>query len=781
MSEKNPQEKAASERQAQLMIEALEKAKMNGGTWLNEMSKTFPKIFLKEGIVSPFNALIMALHSDQQGYMTNEYTLFNDAKKRGEAVQSNEKGIPFYWYNWSEYVNKHNAEDKINKEDYLTLSPEEQKMYKGVRAREVRTLFNIDQTTLPFVDKTTYDKEVKSNGIAEERINDHEKAQRNLRLSVNQFLLNAKENLVPIHKDGTGYAHYDGKNDIIHLPESDSYEEYNDYACEVVRQVVSATGHPQRLSREGFDLGNNQKSSDDAMKQERLITEIATGVKLLELGIPAKLSSDSMDMVDFWQRELKENPSLIDIIESDLNNAINLIHKAERGEKIESVQEQKKNESEQLKSQAPKHYYIAEEIKGIPNKDTKEMVIVKDVTGKNADVVMPAGASLEVNNEIPGMSKQRTEHALRKEGFENIRFYNTDGALGYRPDDRYFQGKEVAVVKLNNWKLEEKAQLDVTDAVKRANDISFTSILMLRDDEGKWALYMKPENSKSFAIYPDREDINLYFTSMKQGNSEYMDTLRHDLANKYYQMAQVHPELKQDLFKCKDPDIDISLIEKVVIFKTKETEKEKSKILCSPTITGMEKQKAREVTPDQWRRMWIAEDMKDYKIQLAATLFSDVLKKSKEKSMEHGQGQETKDPIVNDNSPEEMEKQEIRPILKQYQELKKKHPDAVLLFRCGDFYQTYSKDAEVASKTLGITLTQSSRTKDLEGKPLSMAGFPYHALDSYLPKLVRSGVRVAICDQLTSPSQRNTNGEQQSQVKEKDTKESEDVRRSIHL
>lgn len=85
-------------------------------------------------------------------------------------------------------------------------------------------------------------------------------------------------------------------------------------------------------------------------------------------------------------------------------------------------------------------------------------------------------------------------------------------------------------------------------------------------------------------------------------------------------------------------------------------------------------------------------------------------------------------------------------ILKQYKELKQKHPDALILFRIGDFYETYEQDAEKASKILGITLTKSSKTKDKQGNPIVMAYFPYHALDTYLPKLINAGQRVAICD-----------------------------------
>ncbi len=90
----------------------------------------------------------------------------------------------------------------------------------------------------------------------------------------------------------------------------------------------------------------------------------------------------------------------------------------------------------------------------------------------------------------------------------------------------------------------------------------------------------------------------------------------------------------------------------------------------------------------------------------------------------------------------------LTPMMKQFLELKAKHPDAVMLFRCGDFYETYSTDAVIASEILGITLTKRANGKD---KTIEMAGFPHHALDTYLPKLIRAGKRVAICDQLEDP------------------------------
>ena len=99
-----------------------------------------------------------------------------------------------------------------------------------------------------------------------------------------------------------------------------------------------------------------------------------------------------------------------------------------------------------------------------------------------------------------------------------------------------------------------------------------------------------------------------------------------------------------------------------------------------------------------------------------------------------------------ESAPQAEQASEQSALAKAYESMKAKHPDAVLLYRCGDFYEAYGDDARTASEVLGITLTRTSR-KDITAQ---MAGFPHHALDSYLPKLVRAGKRVAICDTLQS-------------------------------
>ena len=90
----------------------------------------------------------------------------------------------------------------------------------------------------------------------------------------------------------------------------------------------------------------------------------------------------------------------------------------------------------------------------------------------------------------------------------------------------------------------------------------------------------------------------------------------------------------------------------------------------------------------------------------------------------------------------------VTPLMKQYFEVKSKHPNAILLFRVGDFYETFDTDAVTAANILGIVLT----ARNNGGSDIALAGFPYHSLDTYLPRLVRAGFRVAICEQLERPS-----------------------------
>lgn len=638
MTEKSPQEITAAQRQVELLCAALEKAKSNGGILLNERGKLEPSLYPKGTDVSAFNAIMLALHSDSSGYKTNQYVLFSEAKKRGESVQTGQKGVPFVWYAWNEYINKSDPTKTISREEYTTLSEDQRQQWKPVRQREIRTLFNIDQTTLPLVDKAAYEKALRNHGSTEDR-GVMEKDDKNFRMRVNQFLQTISKNLVPIRKDGTGVAHYDTNKDIIHLPAQKHFATYPEYVQEAVRKIATATGHPLRMSRSGVEMENANAPVDSMVQREKLVTELASAITLNRMGLPARIAPENIQLIDVWQNALKESPTLLDALEADVNNSVSMIARAENGEKIE-----------------------------------------------------------------------------------------------------------------------KKPSMEPIDT--RSDSIS-AKVVMLRDDDNQWTLYIKPENEKGFAVHPDKEDINRFFVTTKQGNDLVTERVRQELAQKYYSITETTPERKIDLFGSSAKPEDIAMIQKVNIYKTKGDD---SKILCLPTIEGIESVKPRVVSSSQWQRMWIAEDKNEYKHHLAATLFADIIKLQKEKRESEAKMQE-EEKIR--NSPEQKAKEErekkakeeltkeetkvvatmaLSPILKQFNLLKQKHPDALILFRTNENYRSLQQDAEQASKILGITLTKDSSLKGDDGNAVSVSSFPYHELDTFLPKLIRAGQRVAICE-----------------------------------
>ena len=632
MKEKSKIEKNAEERQISLLSTALGEASKANGYWLNASGKRYPRLYPHGVSASPFNALFMALHSDRNGCNTNLFTLFSDAKARGTSVREHEQGVPFLYYNWNKYVHRNNPEEFINRGTYLTLDDEQKKQYKGVHNREIRTLFNIDQTTFPHVDEEAYRAVLQQDGNAMER-GYSEADTRRMHIRFNDFLLKMRDNLVPVRYDGSGMPHYETDKDAVYMPRQKNFDHYNDYVQETLRQIVSATGHQQRLAREGMVMKNGMPPSDDAVKQERLVVEIASGIKMLELGLPARLSDESLSLVEYWDRELKENPNMIDALESDVNNALEVIRKAERGEKIEYATLRNRKQTSDMQDQLPKHYFVADELRKRPDKDKKTIVLVIDPVSKSADVILPAGASPEVDNEIPGMNKARIGRALRREGIETVRFFNPDGALGYRPDDKYFAEKQVSLARLNNWALEVLSTLNVSPAVKRANEVGFDKIQMIQDDKNRWALYIKPEHQRGYSIYPDKEDINRFFSTLKQ-SMDNIDKVRMELAHKYYALAEIKPDLKVDLFNSGTQDVDLNRIQRVSVFKTKQ-----DGVLCAVTIDG-QKLQPRSVSPQQWQRMWVAEDRDSYKRHLAASLFADILQKGQSQEEHAGEKQE---------------------------------------------------------------------------------------------------------------------------------------------
>ena len=657
MAEENINKKTGAERQAEVLVATLERANKNGGTLLNAGQKAMPQFYDKTLRITPVNALIMAMHSDNGEFKTNSYTMFNETHDRSEAVKKGQKGVPFVWQNLNQYVNKDNAEDKISRAEYNSLADAEKAKYKVNPREDVYTVFNIDQTTMSHVHKEEYAKQVEQfgpNRPTDEKL---------LRMDVNKFIQSMKDNLVPIRKDATGIAHYDSKKDTLHIPAQKDFPSYADYVQEVTRQIVHATGVPQRLGREGLSVDGVKTPSEVQQHMEMLVEELASAHRMLELGMTAKMRPQTVEQLPNIISELKADPTMAQKVLHDVNRTVGMIKKAENGEKIKLIEKPSEKRQQAWASQFP--------IDKVPS--------------------------------------------------------------------------------------------------------TFTQISMLKDDEGKWTLAAKPENAHTFAVHPSREDVSLYFDMMKNDHDEtHVNEFKTQFAQKYYSVVAANLEKEANIFRSNASQDALDLISKVNAFKTKD-----NKILLVATI-GDEKQKSVQINQSQWQRMWLADDKQDYKTHLAAILYSDVLagkleemKRSISPDVEGTQLHEENEhrEYHEEEKRQQQQMSNVPPIIKQYNDLKQKHPDALLLFRCGDFYETYKEDAVKASNILGITLTKHSKRMDEEGKPLKMAGFPYHALDTYLPKLIRAGERVAICDQLESPRQKTSLQEENKQEAKQEVKE----------
>ena len=657
MAEENINKKTGAERQAEVLVAALERANKNGDTLLNAGQKVMPQFYDKTLRITPVNALIMAMHSDNGEFKTNSYTMFNETHDRSEAVKKGQKGVPFVWQNLNQYVNKDNAEDKISRAEYNSLADAEKAKYKVNPREDVYTVFNIDQTTMSHVHKEEYAKQLELYGA------ERPKDDKLLRMEVNKFIQSMKDNLVPIRKDATGIAHYDSKKDTLHIPAQKDFPSYADYVQEVTRQIVHATGVPQRLGREGLSVNGVKTPSEVQQHMEMLVEELASAHRMLELGMTAKMRPQTVEQLPNIISELKANPTMAQKVLHDVNRTVGMIKKAENGEKIKLIEKPSEKRQQAWASQFP--------IDKVPS--------------------------------------------------------------------------------------------------------TFTQISMLKDDEGKWTLAAKPENARTFAVHPSREDVSLYFDMMKNDHDEtHVNEFKTQFAQKYYSVVAANPEKEANIFRSNASQDALDLISKVNAFKTKD-----NKILLVATI-GDEKQKSVQISQSQWQRMWLADDKQDYKTHLAAILYSDVLagkleemKRSISPDVEGTQLHEENEhrEYHEEEKRQQQQMSNVPPIIKQYNDLKQKHPDALLLFRCGDFYETYKEDAVKASNILGITLTKHSKRMDEEGKPLKMAGFPYHALDTYLPKLIRAGERVAICDQLESPRQKTSQQEENKPEAKQEVKE----------
>lgn len=652
--------KTGLERQKEVLIEALERAAKENGLFLNTNYKQQPHFYNKELQITPVNSLMMAMHSDNGNFKSNAYTTFQNLQANNAAIRRGQKGVPFIWSNLNEYVEIANPENKITKDSFNKLSEEDKGRYRVNPKENVFTLFNLDQTTLPFVHKDSYKTHINDTG----QTAPHD--EKELRIDINKYIQKMRENLLPIRRDGIGVAHYDANRDMIHIPAQKEFDTYPEYVQAVTREIVRATGVPQRLNREGTMSSDKEKQA-----RESLVEDLVSAHKLLEFGLPSKLKKTTIENVPSIIKHIKETPNYTENLFRDINRAVGMMKKAEKGEKIK-----------------------------INERETVEL--------------------LNVNSQ-------------------------------------------------------EQAQRNMQEnQVSKA--VSFEQITILKDDNEKWTLVARPNEQKPFAIHPSKQDISMYFDSLKNPNKEEGVSIRTELAQKYYGLSLQHPELKVDIFNTGATQENIEKIDRVNVFRTKD---QKNMIIAY--VDGKALQPI-ELNKSLYQRFWLTDNRSAYKVALAASLYAETLNNIKKEGTKQAQEVEqtaTKEQSKQSEVSHDTAEKNIPPIMEQYKALKKNYSDALLLFRKGNYYIAYSDDAVTLSKKLDLEIKTEKNHYENEKTPLRSASFPASSLDGNLPKLIRSGSRVAICTP-NEEEQKIPKPSRQDPPKEQEQKESIVSRPSMH-
>ena len=648
------------ERQKEVLIEALERAAKENGLFLNTNYKQQPHFYNKELQITPVNSLMMAMHSDNGNFKSNAYTTFQNLQANDAAIRRGQKGVPFIWSNLNEYVEIVNPENKITKDSFNKLSEEDKGRYRVNPKENVFTLFNLDQTTLPFVHKDSYKTHINDTG----QTAPHD--EKELRIDINKYIQKMRETPLPIRRDGIGVAHYDANRDLIHIPAQKEFDTYPEYVQAVTREIVRATGVPQRLNREGTMSSDKEKQA-----RESLVEDLVSAHKLLEFGLPSKLKKTTIENVPSIIKHIKETPNYTENLFRDINRAVGMMKKAEKGEKI------KVNERE--------------------------------------------------------------------------------------------------TVELLNVNSQEQAQRN-TQENQVSKAVSFEQITILKDDNEKWTLVARPNEQKPFAIHPSKQDISMYFDSLKNPNKEEGVSIRTELAQKYYGLSLQHPELKVDIFNTGATQENIEKIDRVNVFRTKD---QKNMIIAY--VDGKALQPI-ELNKSLYQRFWLTDNRSAYKVALAASLYAETLNNIKKEGTKQAQEVEqtaTKEQSKQSEVSHDTAEKNIPPIMEQYKALKKNYSDALLLFRKGNYYIAYSDDAVTLSKKLDLEIKTEKNHYENEKTPLRSASFPASSLDGNLPKLIRSGSRVAICTP-NEEEQKIPKPSRQDPPKEQEQKESIVSRPSMH-
>ena len=427
----------------------------------------------------------------------------------------------------------------------------------------------------------------------------------------------AKNMGVAIDKTTYMLTTYNKKDDTISLhvnnldpgkPNSTDIKDIN----AMYRALSQAVEIPDRLDRSGRIVLNY----GDCEKYDALVTEIVAAAFMIKQGLPARISEENMQLIPYWQRELRENPNMITILELNANATMKAIMRHYEGKDVDYS---KLRGTSQRRFLPEQDYSIVKDLATYSNVENRSAVIVRDSVTKEASVILPAGASTEVKNEIPGMNKHRYELALKKEGYERVSFYNADGFLSLNQPNSFFQDKVVTVEQLHQYDLNEVLKLDLSQELARYEKPAIERIRGLKNDEGHYELYVKPVDKPEFTVRAQYADVTAFYKSFDNPNKKEGEEIRKAIGQKYYELVQIQPEHLTTLLKPNTEGINIDRLESVNVTKDPETKKP----VFSVKIDGKRYEKT--VPNEIWQRFWTTSDPAAYKRAYAAVLFEKEL------------------------------------------------------------------------------------------------------------------------------------------------------------
>ena len=422
-------------------------------------------------------------------------------------------------------------------------------------------------------------------------------------------------------------------------------------ANDLYRAVVSAIGGQERLERQD----RLPLLTDDASKHEFLVRDIAAGVLMSRQGLPAVFSKEVQDNIAYYEREIKENPSFEASLMKDVDSTIKALDMSIKGEHIDYAT---------LRRPRPNHidqrsYSIVQGLAKFSNSESREVIVIKDTVAGKADVILPQGASMKVWNEAPGLHKDDLTKALEKDGITKVSYYNSGGSLRLMQPNDYFRGKEVLLANYSKQSLNTKKPFDLSTAIRRTHDKVIEKFRCIKDDDGKYVFFLKPEGEKSFSVYPSKEQRDRFFKAAKEEKSD-REKIRYDICQETYRYAKEHPEAKREvIMPLLTEDIDLSKIRDVSLKR----EESSHRVFIEAKINGEVKRQP--VTPQQWERLWLADDMQAYKNNLAANIFAPYIKEEVSKDeMENSNGPELSNGSERESTDESEEEEEVhRPAL----------------------------------------------------------------------------------------------------------------------